>query len=320
MYGPLKPQRPITSDLRQEPDALVAHAENQGSIVLYDQEKDSNSVRNLALTGELRRAIMEDQLSLYVQPKIDLRGGYVCAMEALLRWIHPTHGFIPPDEFVAQAELTGLIEPLTRWVLTAALKRLSEWRHSGKDLSIAVNLSSRNLMERDLPRLVEELLQSWQVDPANLTLEITESAIMLDPAVALEVLQELDAVGVKLSIDDFGTGYSSLGYLKTLPVDELKIDKSFVLPMCENESDAMIVRSTVDLAHNLGLKVVAEGIESDRHITHLRELGCDIGQGFHISRPLPWQELAEWLDQGDWKARSLASATEDPAPEERIAG
>lgn len=291
--------------------AMYGAKAGQKNVVLYDQEQDKNSVRNLALTGELRRAITEDHLNLFVQPKIDIAGNRVCAAEALLRWQHPIHGFIPPDEFVMQAELTGLIEPLTRWALTQALKGLGTWHQEGLDLSIAVNLSSRNLMERDLPRLVLELVQSHRIDPERLTLEITESAIMLDPKTALEVLKELDDLGFRLSIDDFGTGYSSLGYLKTLPVDELKIDKSFVLPMCDSPSDLMIVRSTVDLAHNLGLKVVAEGIESQSHIDKLAELGCDVGQGFFISRPISMDQFGEWIKETDWPPRRFPAETSE---------
>ena len=285
--------------------AMYVAKAGQKSVVLYDQEQDKNSVRNLALTGELRQAITEDHLDLFVQPKVDLAGNRVCAAEALLRWQHTAHGFIPPDEFAMQAELTGLIEPLTRWALIRALGGIAAWHQKGLDLAIAVNLSSRNLMERDLPQLVLELVQAHRIEPDRLTLEITESAIMLDPETALEVLKELDDLGFRLSIDDFGTGYSSLGYLKTLPVDELKIDKSFVLPMCESASDLMIVRSTVDLAHNLGLKVVAEGIESQAHVDKLTELGCDVGQGFFISRPIPLDQFDEWIKETDWPPRRL---------------
>lgn len=275
--------------------AMYAAKHNQSHVALYDASKDHNSIRHLTLTGELRQAIEHDHLLFHYQPKIDLRTRRICGVEALARWHHPTLGFIPPNEFVAQAEHTGLIQPLTLWAFNTALRQLAELQRAGLDIGMAVNLSARNLHEERLPDLLADLLRTCEVAPEHVTLEITESAIMLDPERALEVVSRFDAIGVHLAIDDFGTGYSSLAQLKRLPVDQLKIDKSFVMQMTEDENDLAIVRSTIDLAHNLGLEVVAEGIESHQILQLLDELGCDIGQGYFICHPLPIADLTKWL-------------------------
>ena len=280
--------------------AMYMAKKAQSPFALYDHELDQNSVRTLALTGELRQAIEQNQLSLAYQPKIDLGTQKIRSMEALARWIHPVHGFIPPDEFVAQAELTGLIQPFTHWALETALGQLADLQSRGINLGMAVNLSTKNLHDGLLPKAVRDLLRKLQIPPERLTLEITESALMHDPENALENVHRLHEIGVHLSIDDFGTGFSSLSYLKQLPVDELKIDKSFVMQMHENESDAKIVRSTVNLAHDLGIHVVAEGIECEQHLQMLRDLGCDIGQGYFFSRPLPADQLIDWIDNAPW--------------------
>lgn len=275
--------------------AMYMAKTNQIPIALYDQGKDHNTVRHLTLTGELRNAIENDQLTFHYQPKLDLKSQEVCTVEALARWVHPTHGEIPPEEFIIQAERTGLIQAFTLWEFNTALGQLAAWKEAGLPLGMAINLSAGNLHKETLPNLLSDLLDKWGVDPTALTLEITESAIMIDPDRAMVILNKLDDIGLRLSIDDFGTGYSSLGSLKRLPVDELKIDKSFVIQMTENENDAVIVRSTIDLAHNLGLKVVAEGVESEQHVALLRGLGCDVGQGFFISKPIPADEMTRWL-------------------------
>ena len=292
--------------------AMYSAKQAQSGVALYDPLKDHNSVRHLTLSGELRQAILNEQLSFHYQPKLDLQTSRICTVEALARWQHPSHGHIPPEEFVIQAERTGLIEPLTMWEFNTALGQLARWHHGGLPIGMAINLSAGMLQRKTLPDLVAELLQSWKVDPAMLTLEITESAIMVDPDSAMEILGRLDGIGVRLSIDDFGTGYSSLASLKRLPVDELKIDKSFVIQMTENENDAVIVRSTIDLAHNLGLKVVAEGVESEQHIALLRGLGCDIGQGFYIGRPLPGDAFANWLRTSAFGPKADAPAEDGP--------
>ena len=290
--------------------AMYTAKQGQLGISLYDEEKDNHSVRHLTLTGALRRAIENDELSFHYQPKIEISTLQVASLEALARWDHPEHGAIPPQEFVLHAERTGLIEALTLWAFGTALRRIVAWREEGLDLSLAVNLSARNLHEENLPDILEKLFVEHGVDPRSLILELTESALMMDPEGAFKVVERLADMGVRLSIDDFGTGYSSLAYLRLLPVQELKIDQSFVRGMNENEEDLVIVRSTIDLAHNLGLQVVAEGIETAQHIEVLQELGCDIGQGFHIGRPMPDDALTKWLKSGDWQVAQPMVAAE----------
>jgi EAL domain-containing protein (putative c-di-GMP-specific phosphodiesterase class I) len=217
-----------------------------------------------------------------------------------VRWRHPGRGLIAPDQFISLAEQTGTIKPLTVWVLRAALRQAKAWRAAGLAFPVAVNLSARTLHDPTLPEEIERLLAASGVPPDALGLEITESAIMVDPARAMEVLTRLSRMGVALSIDDFGTGYSSLGYLKKLPVAELKIDRSFVVQMDRDADDAVIVRSTIDLAHNLGLTVVAEGVENRATWDRLADLKCDAAQGYYLSRPVPAEDLAARLGQASW--------------------
>jgi len=288
-----------------DPDRLLRCADvamylakrEQAAAAVYDADRDHHSVRNLALSGELRRALEGNALTLHYQPQLDLATKRVVGAEVLARWLHPKHGEIMPEEFVAVAEQMGLIRSLTFWILDTALGQLAVWQREGRRLSLSVNLSSRNLHEEDLPQTVARLLATHGLDPKRLTLEITESAIMVDPARARDVVERLSALGVRLAIDDFGTGYSSLSYLKRLRVDELKIDKSFVRQMEEDHNDAVIVRSTVELAHNLGLEVVAEGIENETHLRLLRTLGCDVGQGHFLGRPMPIEAFIDWLGE-----------------------
>ena len=284
------------TELVQKADVAMYLAKNSGaSMAFYDPEKDHHSVRHLTLSGELKRAIEEQALELYYQPKVCVATNRVIGVESLARWNHPTHGFVPPDEFIALAEQTGLIGSLTEWALTTAIQRCAGWRAAGLDLTVAVNLSAKTLHDRNLPKLIGKLLEKYDVGPEYLILEITESAIMADPERAKDVIDLLHQKGLRLSIDDFGTGYSSLGYLKKLPVQELKIDKSFVMEMMDNVSDQVIVKSTIDLAHNLGLKVVAEGVETPEVLGRLGELGSDVAQGYFISRPIPASDFEEWL-------------------------
>ncbi len=264
---------------------------------IYAPERDAHSAERLLLVGELRRAIEGGDLRLHYQPKIDLETGRVAGVEALVRWQHRQRGFVAPDEFVPLAERTGLIRPLTMHVLTEATSQCRAWRDAGMELSVAVNLSTHNLVDRHLPEDIEHLLSRFDLPASALELEITESAIMADPARALQVLERLSGMGLGLAIDDFGTGYSSLGYLKRLPVDEIKIDKSFVMNMAVDPADAAIVRSTIELAHNLELTVVAEGVEDGSAREQLRLLGCNTAQGYHFSRPLPAPELARWVQE-----------------------
>ena len=262
---------------------------------LYAPEQERTSRGNLSLRSELREAIQSDQLCLHYQPQLDHRSQRVVGLEALVRWNHPQRGFMGPDAFITLAEEAGLIGALTHWVLRTALAQLVALQGQGHRLSMAVNLSARNLHDLDLPASVGALLSHSGVAAQDLCLEITESAVMANPGDGLRVLTELDRMGVSIAIDDFGTGYSSLAYLKRLPVDELKIDKSFVMDMVDNESDAVIVRSTIDLAHNLGLKVTAEGVETQQAWDALGALGCDRSQGYFMARPMAADKLEEWL-------------------------
>jgi diguanylate cyclase (GGDEF)-like protein len=279
----------------------VAKADHLGAQ-LYETAQDQHSVQRLALAGELRRAIENDELVLHYQPKIDVATGRVTGAEALCRWQHPSLGLIMPDEFVPMAEHTGLITPLTKQVLNIALQQVARWRAQGARMSVAVNLSARSFLDSQLLDDIPELLATWRVDPSLLELEITESMIVGDPERSRQVLEKLSSIGITLAIDDFGTGYSSLAYLKQLPVDEIKIDKSFVLQMGANQSDETIVRSIIDLAHNLDLRAVAEGVEDQGILNRLTELGCDVAQGYHISRPLAADNFEAWM--GSYPLRS----------------
>jgi diguanylate cyclase (GGDEF)-like protein/PAS domain S-box-containing protein len=286
--------------------AMYSAKKGAGPIQLYDRDKDRNTIRHLTLSGALRQAIEGGELSFEFQPKLDLLAGTIDSVEALARWRHPDQGPILPDEFIPHAEKTGLIQPFTRWSFDAALGQLALWQATGLDISIAVNLSTRSLHDEKLPETIAALLAKWRADPARLTLELTETAVMHDPEGARRNLFRLHDLGIRLSIDDFGTGYSSLSHLQRLPLHELKIDKSFVLQMTDNDNDLVIVRSTIDLAHNLGLSVVAEGVETAEHLAILKDLGCDLGQGFFVSQPLPVDRLTTWFGQTPWVERTVA--------------
>jgi diguanylate cyclase (GGDEF)-like protein len=288
--------------LLQRSDVAMYLAKNShASVVVYHEDLNLNTPARLSLLGELRMAIPREQLVLYYQPKAVLSTGQVQGVEALIRWRHPTLGLVPPDQFIPMAEHTGLIKALTSWVLNTALCQLREWRERTDEhipqLSMAVNLSTRSLLDDAFPAEVVAALDRWQVPAALLELEITESAIMADPVEAHRLLSELSAIGVKIAIDDFGTGYSSLAYLKDLPVDQLKIDKSFVLNMHRDPDDAIIVKSVIDLGHNLGLQTVAEGIEDLETWQQLTILGCDSAQGYYLAKPLPPADLEAWFQQ-----------------------
>jgi diguanylate cyclase (GGDEF)-like protein len=261
----------------------------------YEASEDEHNLERLRLVGELRRAMDRRELVVYYQPKADLRTGAVVGTEALVRWIHPTRGMVPPDEFIPLAQHTGLIMPMTMYVLDEAIRQCVAWQRQGVNLPVAVNLAPRTLINARLAADVTELLQLYQCAPHMLGFEITETTIMLDPFRALATLRQLNEMEVRLAIDDFGTGYSSLAYLKRLPVDEVKIDKTFISNMALDPDDTAIVRSTIDLARNLGLDVVAEGVETEEVRLQLLALGCDIMQGYLLSRPLPGDELLRWL-------------------------
>ncbi|MDP9226785.1 MAG: EAL domain-containing protein, partial [Actinomycetota bacterium] len=270
------------------PDVLIQRADvamyvaktNRTGYEYYSPDSDHHSPARLALVDELRSAIDDRKLTLHYQPKVDFGTGRVVGVEALARWNHPHRGSISPVEFIELAEQSGLINALTLHVLDCALEQMSVWLSKDIDLAISVNLSLQSLLDLHLPTMVEEMLKKWNVPPAHLILEITESCMMSDPTRTMVILTKLNEMGVRLSIDDFGTGYSSLSYLKRLPVTELKIDKSFVMEMLADASNAVIVRSTIDLGKNLGLTVVAEGVASDAIYDRLIELGCTIAQGY----------------------------------------
>ena len=251
---------------------------------------------SLALVGELKRALAERELILHYQPKIALKTGRVTGVEALVRWQHPKRGLIAPAEFIPLAQETGLIRPLTLFVIDEALRQCQRWRVRGHELTVAVNVSVRNLIDARLPDDIARLLRERDVPAALLELEITETAIVSDPYRCKAVLDRLAAMGIRLAVDDFGTGYTSLGYLRRLPINELKIDRSFVANMLNSEDDAVIVRSTIDLGQNLGLEVVAEGVENAAAMADLQTLGCDVAQGFHVSHPVAGEELMAWLE------------------------
>ena len=263
----------------------------------YDATSDPHTPDKLSLLSELKLALKNNHLQLYYQPKMDLSSGKSFGAEALLRWHHKDKGMIPPDVFVPLAEQAGLIKSLTHWVLETAMRQYSEWASQGIHINIAVNLSAKNLDDDELPSLIGEKLKAWSVPPENLILEITETSIISDPAQALKILTRLDNMGVTLSIDDYGTGYSSLAYVKKLPVDEIKIDRSFVATITSNHDDAVIVKSTINLAHDLGMRTVAEGVEDKETVEYLRSLNCDHVQGYYFSRPLPVDQATSWFLQ-----------------------
>lgn len=282
-------------------DIAMYHAKGQMlGLSIYSPEYDPHSTKRLAIVSELGRAIRENQLCLYYQPKVLLNEKRCYGFEALIRWIHPELGFVPPADFIPIAELTSLIHQLTAWVLEKAIEQCRRWQDQGMSLSIAVNLSARNLMDDNITKLVERLLTKYQLPASRLELEITESSIMTDPTRALRNLDALHALGVHLAIDDFGTGYSSLAYLKRLPVQTLKIDNSFVRNMLEDSQDELIVNSTIHLAHNLGLTVVAEGVENEALLARLSEMGCDEAQGYFIGRPMAVINADEWIVESGW--------------------
>jgi diguanylate cyclase (GGDEF)-like protein len=278
-------------------DVAMYRAKRRGThIECYDPAHDEHTPQRLALMAELGNAIQQQQLELHYQAKLDLRTQRICGVEALARWRHPQRGLIYPDTFIPLAEVSDVIRPLTEEVLRLALRQQRAWRQAGEQTwSVSVNLSARNLVDERCVQVIQALLREFAIAPADLVLKITETALMQDPERAAHLLHDIAALGVRLSIDDFGTGYSSLGYLRRLPISELKIDRTFVQDMVHNAQDAVIVRSTIGLAHNLNLKVVAEGVEDAATLEMLRQMGCDQIQGYHINRPLAADALITWL-------------------------
>lgn len=272
--------------------------EGQGVCVIYSAEHDRYSPQRLTLMGELRKGIYGGELFLLYQPKINGEDGMIDSAEALVRWQHSKHGIIPPNEFIPLAERTGMIKDLSRYVIETVLGQIAAWQQQGKKISVSVNLSAQDLLDQELPDLLAGLLASHGVPASQLVVEITETAIISDPEMALQVMFRLAEMGVKMSIDDFGTGYSSLSYLKKMPVSEIKIDRSFVMDMMENGNDKVIVKATIGLGHNLGLEVVAEGVENQESADLLRELGCDSLQGFFFSKPVTPEEFIVMAGKG----------------------
>jgi diguanylate cyclase (GGDEF)-like protein len=286
--------------LIQRADVAMYEAKReQGRIRVYDASRDPYSPARLQRLGELRQALVNGELVLHYQPKVSVAGGEVTGVEALVRWQHPRHGLLGPAEFLPLAERTGMMGELTRWVVDEALGQARAWQDQGIRVPIAVNLAAANILDASLPDAIAARLAHWGVPGERLTCELSEHTVMADPRRAGEVLDRLRALGVRLSLDDFGTGQSSLSYLKRLPLDEVKIDRAFVSGIVGDENDALIVRSTIDLARNLGLEVVAEGVEGADVLHRLRSLRCHEAQGFHLSRPLPPDALVEWL--AEWQ-------------------
>lgn len=283
--------------LRRARIAMQDAAQQSGRLQLYQQGRDAAQQRKVRLIRDLRHAAGQGQLLLHYQPKLDIRDGRVRQAEALLRWQHPQLGMVSPGEFIPLAERTGSIQLLTAWVIEEVMRQLSEWDGRGVWVQVSLNISSEDLLDTGLPTRVGALLAQYRVAPEQLIFEITESGVMLDPERALEVLHGLRGCGIGLSVDDFGTGYSSLAQLKRMPVQELKIDQSFVRELDDNSEDSVIVRSTIEMSHSLGLKVVAEGVELAPSLSLLQRWHCDTAQGYLISRPLAAEAFEAWLAQ-----------------------
>lgn len=282
--------------LLQRADVAMYRAKaTHADAALYDERYDDHSPAKLALTADLRKGIESGEIVAWFQPELDLATEQITAVEALVRWAHPDLGLLPPSAFLDIAERTNLIKPLTQRVLELALAQAADWSALGMDITVAVNVSARVLVDREFPARVAQALADADVPTRNLKLEVTESTLMVDPELALSVLTELSSLGLELSIDDFGTGYSSLAYLAKLPVSEVKIDQAFVSKMAAGSREGIIVGSTVDLAHHLGLRAVAEGVEDVALIAELQSIGCDMAQGYAISRPMDSQDATKWL-------------------------
>lgn len=267
---------------------------------LYERKLDTNSILKLSIATDLRHAIKNNALQLYYQPQQFLHNNQYAGMEVLLRWKHPVHGQVSPESFIPIAEQTGMIHPITLWVIETTFEEMARWGKMGIDPGlVSINISVFNLQASDFVQTLDEMMKKWEIPADKLMLEITETAMMADPINAKNTLDKLNGLGLKLAIDDFGTGFSSLAYIKQLPVHELKIDKSFVIDMLHDENDAVIVHSTIDLAHNLGLKVVAEGVENQPILEQLRHLQCDVIQGHHYGKPLPRDEIERMMPRLD---------------------
>jgi diguanylate cyclase (GGDEF)-like protein/PAS domain S-box-containing protein len=287
--------------MRRADVAMYATKQSNAGFTFHERDEQESRVPDqLSLVVEMRTALERNEFELYYQPKRHLRSGLITRVEVLIRWNHPQRGLLMPVSFVPIAERTGLIKPMTDWILDKALRQCREWQDEGAPIHVAVNVSAKSLLEETLPSKVQAVLDKWNIDPRFLKIEITESSIMADPAHALAIMSMLQSMGVRLSVDDFGTGYSSLTHLRELPIDEIKIDKSFVMGMLTSDADAAIVRTVIDLAHNLGKQVCAEGVENAETMQRLEEMGCDLAQGYFISRAIPAAALMAWLTENSW--------------------
>ncbi len=305
--------------LRRADIAMYAAKEHRDGFRLYDAEHDYHSTHRLSMLGDFRRALTSDEIVVHFQPIVDLRSQRVAGAEGLVRWEHPTMGLLGPAEFLQIVEQTGLIGPLTHRVLDRAIAQCARWHADGSELTVAVNLSIRNLLDPGLPAEVGRLLARYELPPEALQLEITESMIMSDPERVIATVTALGELGIRLAVDDFGTGHSSLANLRRLPIDELKVDRSFVTPMLSDESDLIIVRSTINMAHDLGLKVIAEGVEDGQTLSRLDDLGCDLAQGYHLSKPVPADLFVSWMNEFEAAAvlphlRPAAHVKQLPSP------
>jgi len=287
--------RDVDTLMQRADVAMYIAKQEKNKFAVYSQKFHTRNPKRLTLMSELRQAIENDDLILFYQPKIAVHSRNIEGVEALIRWQHSEHGLISPDEFIPLAERTGLIDDLTYWVLKKGMHQLVNWHSVGLKIGIAVNISPSTLLNYDLPDVITGLMARYELDPGFITLEITEGTLIKNPARALEILTRLNKMGIKISIDDFGTGYSSLAYLKKLPASEVKIDKSFVTDMLKDDNDAVIVKTTIELAHNLDMKVTAEGVETHQLALRLKELGCDNLQGYYFSRPCSEKDFMAWV-------------------------
>jgi diguanylate cyclase (GGDEF)-like protein len=278
--------------LRAADVAMYAAKRSHAGVLVFSERHSQEQQKQLSLLSDVRKAIEEDELLLHYQPKVEIASGRVLGVEALVRWQHPRRGLVPPSDFIPFLEQSGHIRSLTRWALRAGIRQAARW--SARDLVASINISARDLLHSDLPRFIAGLLAEHALAPDRLCLELTESAFAEDPATALATIERLHELGVRLAIDDYGTGYSSLSYIQRLPMHELKIDRSFVGGLLQSKDNQTIVRSTIELGHNLGLKVTAEGIEDAEALAMLARMGCDTGQGFYIAKPLAAADFDAW--------------------------
>ena len=287
---------------RHADQALHSARRTRSQIHIFSPATDQIDPERLSLMGDMLRGLENGQIKLVYQPKADLHSDSINRVEALIRWTHPLRGAVFPDEFIPLAEQTGHVRALTQWVLDQSIAQMASWQSKGMEIGVGADLSTLDLMNPELPDMVLRLLSDYRVNPRWLTLEVTESAVMDDPDTGLETLQHLASMGLNLAIDDYGTGYSSMSYLKKLPVREIKIDKSFVMNLKANDDDEILVRSTIDLGHNLGLKVTAEGVEDLESYRKLKQHGCDMAQGYFIARPISAHDVEQTVSEEYLKA------------------